>query len=494
MKLSLYQRLAITTSIVFIAIVSVIFWRVQILEIASRYKAEQELHRDLAVNLVADNPLLREGAFDASGLKNLFHSMMILGPAFEFYVLDDKGKVVTYSADPGLVVRDSVDLGPITQFINHISDKQQIHFPLYGDDPRNKDAQKIFSVTSLVKNEKLQGYLYVIIGGQIYDSVFDRILDNKNLQLTLIIAGATLLFLLASLLITFRIFVTPLRQLTEEVRIILTNRFNEKLVGLASCESDHGEVHELGNAFNEMIDQINSQMSQLHDVDSQRRELLSHISHDLRTPLASLQGYIETIVLKSDSLTDEQQKSFLKRALKNAHQLNNLVDQIFELAHLESGQVALKLEQFSLREMLYDISEKFNISAEKKNIQIKIDCPEDSIQIKTDIGKLERILSNLIENALRHTQTNGCIILGISKVNSAPGWIVSVEDNGDGISSEDIPHIFDTNFRAQNAKDNKNLHIGLGLAITRKLLNVLDSEISVDSKLGHGTRFSFVLV
>ncbi len=494
MKLSLYQRLAITTSIVFIVMVSVIFWRVQILEIDSRYKAEQELHRNLAVHLVADNPLLQEGDFDASGLKNLFHSMMILGPAFEFYVLDTDGKVLTYSADPGLVVRDKVDTKSLTEFSNSLTDKSEINFPLYGDDPRNTEGKKIFSVAPLMKDGDLKGYLYVIIGGQIYDSVFDRIIDNRNLQLTLIIAGSALLFLLLSLLLTFRIFVTPLRNFTDEVKVIRSKGFDKKLVGLASWQSDHGEVHELGSAFNEMIDQINLQMTQLHDVDAQRRELLSHISHDLRTPLASLQGYIETIDLKSESLTEEQKKSFLKRALQNARQLKSLVDQIFELAHLESGQVAIQLERFSLTEMLYDLSEKFGIAADKKNIAIKIDCPKDSLQIKTDIGKLERILSNLIENALRHTPADGQIILGVSKVKSAPGWIVSVEDNGEGIADEDIQHIFETNYRARNAKTNKNLHIGLGLAITRKLLHVLDSDISVDSVLGEGTRFSFVLV
>jgi len=393
MKLSLYQRLAITTSLAFIVIVSILFWHVQDLEVNSRYKAEQELHRELAANLVADNPLLQQGDFDVSGLKNLFHSMMILGPSFEFYVIDTKGKILTYSAEPGLVVRDRVDLNPIVAFINRTDQKVNGHFPLYGDDPRNQDLQKIFSVSPLIKNDDLKGYLYVIIGGQIYDSVFERILENKNLQLTLIIAGSALLFLLVSLLLTFRIFVTPLRNFTEGVKRIRNSDFDEELVPLAQWNTDHVEVNELGVAFNKMVEQINYQMTQLHDVDAQRRELLSHISHDLRTPLASLQGYLETIDLKSDSLTEEQQLSFLKRALQNARQLKSLVDQIFELAHLESGQDALQIEQFSLTEMLYDLRDKFSMTADKKDIEMVIDCPDGSLQIKTDIGKLERVLS-----------------------------------------------------------------------------------------------------
>ncbi|MFT5521038.1 MAG: signal transduction histidine kinase [Enterobacterales bacterium] len=488
MKLSLYQRLALTTSIVFIAMVSIIFWWMQNLEINSRFKAEQELHRDLATHLVADNPLLQEGALDKVALENLFHSMMILGPSFEFYVLDATGNVKTYSAKPGLVVRNNVDLKSIKKMVNG-----QSHFPLYGEDPRSLDGHKIFSVAPLIKDNQLRGYLYVIIGGQIYDSVFQRILTNKNLQLSLIVAGATLLFLLVSLLLTFRIFVSPLRRLTSEVNAIRKKGFEQKLVGLTNWESYHGEVQDLGYAFNAMINQINTQMTQLKAVDSQRRELLTHISHDLRTPLASLQGYIETIDLKSDSLSEEQQNIFLKRALKNAQQLKHLVDQIFELAHLESGQVAIQLEQFSLTEMLYDLRDKFAITATKKNISINIDCPESSLHIKTDIGKLERILSNLIENALRHTQVDGTIILGVTAVDNQHGWVVSVEDNGDGIPEDDIPYIFDARFRAKNATEGKNENTGLGLAITRKLLDVLGTDIKVKSALGEGTRFSFVL-
>ncbi len=492
MKMSLYQRLALTTSIVFIIVVSVIFWWMQNLEINSRFKAEQQLHKDLAAHLVSDNPLLQEGDVDANALKNLFHTMMILGPSFEFYVLDPAGAIITYSAEPGKVVRKTVNLEPVHQMI-----AIQADFPLLGDDPRNLNARKIFSAAPLIKDKQLQGYLYVIIGGEIYDSVFQRILNNKNLQITFIVAIATVFFLLVSLLLTFRIFVRPLRNLTEEVYKLRKQGFNKELASLDNWNLSHGEVYELGTAFNEMIDQINLQMSQLQNIDAQRRELLSHISHDLRTPLASLQGYIETIVLKGESLSNEQHQAFLKRALKNAQHLKQLVDQIFELAHIESGQVAIKLETFSLTEMLYDLSEKFTIQANEKNIQLTIDCPKDSLQIKTDIGKLERVLSNLIENALRHTQRNGLIILGVSAVESGSGWIVSVEDNGEGISKDDIPHIFETSFRAQNATkntlDRDNPHIGLGLAITRKLLHVLGSEITVDSVLGKGTRFSFLL-
>jgi len=460
----------------------------QNLEINSRFKAEQELHQDLASHLVADNPLLQEGAIDKIALENLFHSMMILGPSFEFYVLDALGKVKTYSAKPGLVLRQEVNLEPIKQMVN-----ENFHYPLYGDDPRNLDGEKIFSVAPLIKNNQLQGYLYVIIGGQIYDSVFERISTNQNLQLSLIVAGATLLFLLASLLITFKIFVSPLRRLTNEVNVIREKGFEKKLVELTHSEFYAGEVKDLGLAFNEMIDQINHQMGQLQDVDSQRRELLSHISHDLRTPLASLQGYLETIELKGSVLSEEQQKAFLKRSLKNAQLLKQLVDQIFELAHLESGQVAIQLEQFSLAELLYDLRDKFSVMAKTKNISIEIDCPESSLLIKTDIGKLERILSNLIENSLRHTSKDGVIILGVSAVDNGQGWIVSVEDNGEGISESDVPFIFDAHFRAENATPGKNRNMGLGLAITRKLLQVLGSEIRVKSSLGVGTRFSFSL-
>lgn len=117
MKISLYQRLALALAVLFIAVGGVFFWWSHNLEQLSRNEAEQRLHISLAKHLAADNPLLKQGVYDHQALKNLFHTLMLLGPSFEFYFVDSKGKILTYSAEPGKVKRDSIDLLPLFKLI-----------------------------------------------------------------------------------------------------------------------------------------------------------------------------------------------------------------------------------------------------------------------------------------------------------------------------------------------------------------------------------------
>ena len=257
--------------------------------------------------------------------------------------------------------------------------------------------------------------------------------------------------------------------------------------------AENNEVHELGQTFNDMAEQINNQLSQLQSNDKQRRELLTHLSHDLRTPLASLQGYLETVELKGPELTAEQQEKFIGIAFKNASHLKQLVEQIFELANLEDGNVSVNPETFPLGELLHDIVAKFAIKALEKNIKLMVEPEHLDITIHSDIGKLERVISNLIENAIRHCGSDGKIIVNVTEDDNQQ-LIIKVIDNGTGINREDLPFLFDAGFRASNAIEDINQHSGLGLAICQKLMQLLQSEISVTSQVGDGTTFSLKLI
>ena len=489
MKLSLYQRLALSLFLVFIVIASVFYFWSQQIEQKTRFESEQRLHLSLAANLASDNPLLQQGVYDHKALKNLFHSLMILGPAFEFYYLDPEGKILTYSADKSQVKRKQVNLVPILQLT-----RNQKSLPIYGDDPRDAQRKKIFSAAPVFNGSDLQGYLYVIVTGEQYDEAFAQLQQSKTIELSLLFFAGGIVFLFVILLGLFRYFTNPLRLLSRDMTRFKEAGFDKNKVKLKSWQS-HGtnEVHQLGNVFADMVEKINDQLQHLQQADIQRRELLAHFSHDLRTPLASLQGYIETIALKGDSLTKNERQQFINTALKNSQQLKQLIDQIFELAHLEDGQVSVNLETFNLAELLWDIVAKFSLQAEQKNIRLKVSPEECQIQVYSDIGKIERVLSNLIENALRHTPEHGEILISLQENNSdnENQCQISVKDTGTGIRSEEIAYIFDARYRASNAIEDKGKHTGLGLAITKRLLALLQSDISVKSKLGEGTTFAF---
>jgi signal transduction histidine kinase len=261
-----------------------------------------------------------------------------------------------------------------------------------------------------------------------------------------------------------------------------------------STES-HNEIQQLGSVFSDMLAHIDGQFKQLQQMDDKQRTLLADLSHDLRTPLASLQGYVETLALNTESLSEADRKRFVDISLKNARNLKRLLDQIFELAYIEDGQVSLDQESFPLGELLHDVLEKFSLMLEEKNITVTINPRQFDYRAFADIGKLERVLSNLLENAIRHTPNNGEIEVDVSTHNEheQDRLRVDIRDSGIGISEQEIAFIFDARYQTSNNKADDSLHAGLGLAISRKLMALLDSDLRVESQLGKGSCFSFDL-
>ena len=154
MKLSLYHRLSLSLLVVFIAIISVFYIWAQQLEQKTRYESEQNLHLSLAASLARDNPLLQQGVYDHKALENLFHTLMVMGPAFEFYFVDPEGVIITHSITPTLIKRTKIDLLPLIQLTQN-----QASLPIYGDDPQHLSRKKIFSAAPVFNGNSLQGPL-----------------------------------------------------------------------------------------------------------------------------------------------------------------------------------------------------------------------------------------------------------------------------------------------------------------------------------------------
>ena len=218
---------------------------------------------------------------------------------------------------------------------------------------------------------------------------------------------------------------------------------------------------------------------------------MSNISHDLRTPLAALQGYLETLHMKDELLSTQERKSYLATALKRVARLNALIGSLFELAKLDAGEAQPQLELFSLAELVQDETQQFALAAQRKGVQLQALQSEDLPMVLGDIGLIERALENLIDNALRHTAAGGkvCISLSRCEENARQCVRVRVSDTGEGIAASDLPHIFERNFRAAQSDEGA----GLGLAITKRILELHGETVEVQSELGQGTNFSFRL-
>jgi len=471
----------------FILVASSFFVLTQNLTQQYRNEVEQALHADLAVHIVEGNQLLKNGSIDQKALKEAFHSMMVLGPSFEFYILDGNGLVKTYSADPSKIKRQQVDLQPLKKIM-----ASQDSLPILGDDPRSDTRQKIFSVAEINDGDRLVGYLYIIIGGEIYDGILDLLGKSHIIKLSLWGVASSLLFGLAVILSLFSLLTRPLSRLSEDMQNFRENGFAQGALPATTWDHDSAdEIQRLGATFTEMAHTLKQQYQKVKDLDEMRRQLISYVSHDLRTPLTSLQGYLETWHLNKGELNDKEQEELIDIAMKNAKQISRLVEQLFELAHLDGNDVQLDFEPVSIAELAQDVLQKLSIDARHKNIQLEVQPKDPSITVNADIAKLENVFTNLLDNAIRHCDDGDHISV---QLNAQQDRVeISVTDTGLGIPPADLPRLFEPHFRAGNSVKGKGANSGLGLAITQRILQLHGTEISVHSKMGQGTQFKFHL-
>jgi two-component system, OmpR family, sensor kinase len=450
-------------------------------------EANQKLNRTLAQNLASETSLIQDGRVNEKALENIFHMLMVVNPNIEVYLLDPNGTIIAFSAPPGKVKRESVSLAPIKSFLNKTD-----AFPILGDDPRNLKRQKVFSVAPIYLNGQLQGYLYVILGGEEFDTVAEMLQGSYILRASIgIVAGGLLFALLAGLLLFIRMTLR-LRRLTADMETFRQSDFSKRpnlFFSFKGCSRD--EIDRLGLIFGQMADRIMQLIKELRQADALRRELVANIAHDLRTPLTSLQGYLETLFLKEGKLSPQEQRDFLSIAIKRSNQLRKLITELFEMTKLDSPDVQVHMEAFSLGELIQDIVQKFQLSTEKKKIGLRTTVVENIPFVFADIALVERVFENLVENAVRHTPEGGSIT--ISVVPKKERLIVQVSDTGSGFRPEDLTHLFDRSERLQVERSKDAEGAGLGLIITKKILELHGSDIKVDSVVDVGTTFTFTL-
>jgi len=449
-------------------------------------EVNQKLHRSLAANLVAENDLVRGQIINYEALEQAFHNLMIVNPAIEVYLLDADGQILTFSAPPGKVKRTRIDLGPVAAFL--AGGKT---LPIRGEDPRDTQGYKVFSAAPVMDGDVLAGYLYVVLGGEAYDSVARVFQGSYILRLAAGVAAAGLVLALVAGALSFIWLTRRPRRLSAAVEVFKQSNFEEPLKLKGWRPNPRGdEIDHLGLTVESMSRRMVRQIGLLRQADSARRDMVANISHDLRTPLTSLQGYLETVLIK-ENLGKEEQRRYVELALKHCQRLGQLTEELFELAKLESDKPPLHIEPFSLTELAQDVAQKFRLEAEKRSISLDTEIPRDAAAVTGDIALIERVLANLIENALRYTPTGGRVCLSL--IHDAGRVVAQISDTGRGISREEIPHIFERFYRVEKVRGDASEGAGLGLAIVKRILQLHDSAIEVESEPGVGTSFRFAL-
>ncbi|MEM8909495.1 MAG: HAMP domain-containing sensor histidine kinase, partial [Bacteroidota bacterium] len=329
-------------------------------------ESNQRLNRNIASHTVQEvKPSISDG-IDTSAIQEIMHSMMVINPSVEVYLLDTVGNIITYVAPYKKVIRDQVDLAPIRQFIANTDEPI-----ILGDDPRNLGCQKVFSAAPIMEENQLNGYVYVILASEEQESVWSPIWDYYMLKLGanfffIALLGALVIGLLAIWLLT--------RNLRKIIRTV--QRFRDGDYQARIPDPSKGDLNVLSLTFNEMADQINSNIEKIQSVEKLRRELIANVSHDLRTPLSIMQGYIETMIMKEDGLKPDERKRYLNIVLKSSEKLSKLIGQLFEYSKLEAQEITPQKEPFLIAELAQDVVVKYQVLAKEKDIKISLDSPE----------------------------------------------------------------------------------------------------------------------
>lgn len=450
-------------------------------------ETSQKINSDVANHLIEEkfqneSPFLADGSVNKSLFGDIMHDMMAVNRSIEVYLLDEVGNVdysvVLDHSDPESPTT-KVDLKPIKDFLSCGGDRY-----ILGDDPRDINKQKIFSVApfSIDGNE---GFIYIILAGKRFDEVTSALFGSYFLRLGLGASIATILF-------SAILGVIVIWSLTKNLREIIfaVKRFKEGDTNSRIENPENNDLSLLSDTFNEMADTIVANIDELKSVELLRRELIANVSHDLRTPLAVMQGYIETLQIKSKSLNEAERDKYLVIIQKSTEKLSRLVRQLFEYSKLEAKQIEPQKEPFQILELANDVYNNYQKIAEAKNIEIKLAAPSPLPLVFGDIGLIERIIQNLMDNALKFAPENGEVIIELSQTNQ--NILISVKDNGPGIPESEQSHIFER-FKTLETTKGYAAGTGLGLAIVKKIIELHESTIKVVSRPNYGTMFQFDL-
>jgi len=297
--------------------------------------------------------------------------------------------------------------------------------------------------------------------------------------------GVLLIVLVVSMFISKRIS-KPMVEIAQKVREIRAGNLDAQIEVRAN-----DEVGEVARAVNEMVVKLKSDIVQLKKLESVRSEFLGNVSHELRTPIFSLQGFLETLI---EGAVDDPSvnRDFLKKAQAHAARLNTLLAELITISQIESGEMKMSFRYFDLNEFLDSIVRELRPTAELHGILLRRDGESaGSLQAFGDRERLQVVMENLIENAIKYNRPGGGVVLACER---SDGKVrVSVSDTGLGIAADHIPRIFERFYRVDRDRSRDVGGTGLGLAIVKHIIEAHGSSVNVESEPGKGSRFSFEL-
>ena len=423
-------------------------------------------------------------------------NLMLFEPDTQLYLLDPAGKVLSSTGTTRLPPGFGVALGPVRQSIN-----QRAAPYVMGDDPERMDADAVIAAVPLARStiraaDPVAGYLYLVAHRDVEPATRWQALrasaGRPALGSILAIVGFTTL--LAALVVAS--VTRPLRRLTDAVAALSRKGLQEGAADagplLPPPTSD--EFGQLTKAFSAMLSTLQSQWDTMRRLDHFRREAVSNLSHDLRSPLTATAGCLETLEARwADDPARAEDRRLAGVALRNTRNAAGLVQALGDLATLDEPSFELRLERVDLRELLDDIAMRFHERSTRNGIVLEAMPEGTPVIARVDIELFERAVANLVDNALKFCAA-GCRIT-LAAETRGKDIQVDVADTGPGIRADELPHLFDRFYQARNTVEPASAETGrgLGLAIVKRIAELHGGQVRVTSELGLGTRVTIQL-
>ena len=310
--------------------------------------------------------------------------------------------------------------------------------------------------------------------------------ELKGLQMLTIYTAVGGIILAALLSLFFsRLISKPLVKMNQAALAMASGNYQQRV----EIQSND-EIGLLANSLNTLASRLQEKISQLEQQEQIRREFVSNVAHEIKTPLAVMQGFTETMI---DGLvkTEQERDEYLQNILDEINRLKRLVNELLDLKRIEEGHFDFDQEPCDLRGIIDQVQRKLGQLAVEKGIQLEISLEKKLPLVTCNSDRIERVLINLIANAIRHTPAGGKIALYVNtKANQVH---LRISDTGEGIAPEDLPLIWERFYKGDKSRTRSQGGTGLGLAIVKQIVEGHGGQINVESKLKEGTTFNIVL-
>lgn len=426
---------------------------------------------------------------------SFLRNLVLFEPDSQLYLLGMDGRVLAMSGDAKLPDGFKVNMGPVKEASGPVPMPY-----VMGDDPQRMDANavvaaRVLSRKAILNQPEAAGYLYLVCHKTVLSQSSVAALQGSFVQPTLVlilivVAVSSLLAAWVAASIT-----RPLSQMSAAVSHITRDGLGDAQIGQTISGDAYlglpttvarDEFGQLNNALRSMLDALRQQWSTLRRLDHFRREGVSNLSHDLRSPLTATTACLETLDARwSSDETRDTDRQLLEVALRNTRNASRLVQSLGELAQLDEPTFKLQTELMDVSELLDDVGLRFAERAAQLGVQWLSHC--EQVCAKVDVELFERAIANLLDNALKYTKRGDIVRVGVRQVDEEAH--ITVEDTGAGIAASDLPHLFDRFYQVRQsvAPATGEGGKGLGLAIVKRIVELHGGQVSVVSEPGRGT-------